>query len=176
MKIDNFPSIWSVPSKLLSLDGNCGPIAVWGVLRYFKKRISSRRIIKMCRHTQDHGSFTIALALALRERGLSVDFFTEPDKDPHPIERACYRRAGQLGIQINEAISLEAVLTKLTHRTIPILFFDTAERTGHFSPLTGIDGDNLILPYSQEGFLSKEEFSNRWNGKGVLKQCLVASL
>src|SRR5215204_4373283 len=106
MIIKNFPDYWDAPFQLLQLDGSCGVITAWGVLKYFRKRASSARLIKSCRYTKKHGTFTIALAVALREHGLTVKFFSEPDPNPNAIEKSCYRLAEKLGVQIYRAISL----------------------------------------------------------------------
>jgi hypothetical protein len=172
--IKNFPDYWDAPSRLLQLDGSCGLITAWGILKYFKKRTSSERLIESCRYTKKHGTFTIALAVALRERGLSVRYFSEPDPNPNAIEKRCYRIAEKVGVQINGAISLEALLAQIGANCIPVVSYNTAENNGHLTPLLGTENGKVILPYSDKGLMPKREFLSRWGEPEIFRQCVVA--
>src|SRR5262249_53723829 len=81
--VNDFPAYWNAPSQLLALDGCCGPVTAWGILKYFRIRASSAQIIEACRYTKRHGTFTIALAVALREFGLLVSFYSYFDPNPN---------------------------------------------------------------------------------------------
>jgi len=80
----DFPSYADAPSSLLAADGHCGLLTAWTVLRYFGKRVSATKVIKACRYTRRYGVFTIGLATALAEHGLSVKFHTQRDPQPTP--------------------------------------------------------------------------------------------
>ena len=82
-----FPNYDDAPKSLLDSDGHCGLLAAWTVLRYFGKRSSSARLTRACRYSRRHGVFTIGLATALAEHGLSVDFYSQQDPSPAPMER-----------------------------------------------------------------------------------------
>jgi hypothetical protein len=174
--IKNFPNYWDSPSNLLQLDGSCGLITAWGILRYFGKRTSSERLIESCCYTKKHGIFTIALAIALREHGLSVKYFSKPDPNPNAIEKRCYRNAEKVGVQINAAVSLESLLAQITANCIPIVSYNTAENSGHLTPLLGAENGKVILPYSDEGSMPKREFLSRWSAPEIFRQCIVACL
>jgi hypothetical protein len=174
-EITNFPKCGDAPLSLLLLDGNCGPVTVWATLRYFRKRASSDKIIKACRYTKKHGTFAIAMALALREFGLAVAFYTETDPNPHPIEKRCYRLAARAGVSINQAIDLQLVCSQISRQRLPIVLYDTPEGDGHFSPLLGQIGRKLILPFDCEHAIAVKDFRERWNAPGIFRQCLIVS-
>ena|SRR5580693_4804335 len=173
--IGNFPSYWDAPSQLLSLNGCCGPVTAWGILKYFGKRPSSAKLIEACRYSKRHGTFMIALAVALGEAGLSVSQYSDHDPDPHLIERRCYKAASRLGIRVAPTKGLNALLTQIGSGSIAVVFYLAAEGNGHISPLLGVEGPNLVLPYSNGGLLPRREFVKRWNEPGIFRQCLVVS-
>ena len=173
--ITNFPSNWSAPAKLLDLDGHCGPICIWGVLKYFRIRCSSSDIIKTCHHTKKHGCFTICLAATLRTYGLDVEFYTDVDPSINPIEKVCYKVAEQIGIKIEQALDLDAITSRINNQSIAILPFETLQGQGHFSPYLGMEGENLILPYSSEEKIPKSSFIPRWDKPDTCRQCVIVS-
>jgi len=174
--IINFPNYWSAPSKLLQIDGCCGLVTAWGVLKYFKKRTASKRLIESCQYTPEHGVFMIALAVALREHGLDVKFFSDIDSNPNAIERLCYKTADQIGVEINNSISEKSLISQINSISVPIVLYNTDENEGHISPLIGYENKKVLLPYSETGKMNIKEFVGRWNEKEILKQCIVASL
>lgn len=168
-----FPSLQAAPPRLLAVDGGCGLLAAWGVLTYFGRRARTQDLIDSCRYTKKHGVFTIALALALHERGLRVRFHSELDPDPKRIERRCYARARAVGLLVKSRIGLADLLTAVTHSRIAVVLYNTAEGNGHFSPLLGRRGERLILPYDPDGGLGRRVFARRWSEPEILRQCIV---
>src|SRR6266545_7912998 len=140
-----FPDYSDAPAELLAVDGHCGPLAAWTVLRHFRKRTSAAKLLKACRYTRRHGVFAIGLAVALREHGLAVTFHTDPDRSPTSQERFLYARARHLGIAIEPALSLRAALAAAARGSVPIVLFQ-ADRDPHFSPLIGRRRGRLLLP------------------------------
>lgn len=173
--IVSFPSSSDAPLELLLLDGNCGPVTLWGVLKYFKKRASTTQIIEACRHTKKYGAFTIGLAVALHDSGLSVRFYSDPDPNPPFIEARFYRMAVQKDIQIERAISLSSLLSRIDKENIGVVFYNTVENRGHFSPLLGVKDGELVLPYSNEGFIASKKFLKLWKAPEIFRQCLIVS-
>lgn len=166
------PDAVHAPSLLRKLPGNCGPISAWMILQLSGKRIGANRIIHACRHTKKVGCYTIALALALREFGLSITFHTDPDPDIQPLEARCYRLAYRLRLSVEPAIELNE-LSDRVQRQPAIVYFSSAEGRGHFSPLTGYRRGALLLPNSDEGQLSLIEFERRWSAPGYPRQCIL---
>ena len=174
--INNFPDYWSAPYKLLQIDGCCGLVTAWGILRYFRKRSSSKRLIESCRYTNENGTFMIALAVALREHGLNIKFYSDNDPEPNPIEIESYKIAEQTGVEINNSISIGALISQTTPHSIPIVLYNTDENEGHISPLIGYENKEVLLPYSETEKMNRKEFIKRWSEKGILRQCIVAGL
>ena len=82
------------------------------------------------------GTYTIALAVVLREYGLNVTFYTVPDPDLPEIEMQSYVRAWQLGVPIRKEIQLNALLAKINEHRLGIVSYDTDRFSpGHVSPL-----------------------------------------
>ena len=108
-----FPDYADAPAPLLAADGHCGLLAAWTVLRYFRKRPSAARLTKACGYTRRYGVFTIGLATALAEHGLAVQFYSQRDSRPKPIERRLYGRARRLGVAIRPATRLERLLASI---------------------------------------------------------------
>jgi len=171
----NFPSYAECPTVLRQLEGNCGPVAVWMVLRHFRKTANSQHIIRACRHTRKNGTFTIALAVALRESGLHVEFHSDRDLHQHRLEREMYRRAKTLGIAVRGALTVQKLTAALRSGRIAVVYFNADERTGHFSPLTSVRRGRLILPNTERGSMLIDEFETKWNGPDICRQCILVS-
>lgn len=168
------PAPFEAPMALLGLTGNCGPMSVWMVLRLFRKSVSATRVIRACRHTERVGCYGIALALALHKFGLQVTFHTDPDPDIQPLEARCYHWARRRGIPIEPALTLMEMRARVRHQTAIVSLADR-EGNGHFSPLVGYRRGKLLLPYTNEEWLTVEEFERRWSGPGYPRQCLLVS-
>ena len=169
----DFPSYADAPSSLLAADGHCGLLTAWTVLRYFGKRVSATKVIKACRYTRRYGVFTIGLATALAEHGLSVQFHTQRDPQPTPLERRLYRRAHQLGISICPAMTLTRLAATVKCGSIPVVFWNTPDDVGHFSPLLGVRRGRVLLPNTMSGSTSVAEFEYGWRQPGIMKQAIV---
>ena len=171
-----FPTYFDAPLKLLQTESNCGLVTAWAILKHFKKRTSSAKLIELSRHTKKHGTFAISLAVALRRHCLKVSFFSETDPNPNAIEKHCFRVAEEIEVDVQPAISLDLLLSKVSPRSVVVVLYNTPEDNGHLTPLLGVDGNNLILPFSDEGFMSKQEFLVRWSEPEIYRQSLAVSL
>ena len=112
----------------------------------------------------------------MRRHGLTVSFFSEPDPKPNAIEKRYYRIAEEIGVDVKSSISLESLLAQVSARNIAVVLYNTPEGNGHLTPLLGVDGNNLILPFSDEGSMPKQEFLARWSEPEIYRQSLVVSL
>lgn len=169
-----FPDYQHAPGALFSISGNCGPISVWLMLRHFRKRTSAERILRSCRYTKRYGTFTIALAIALHEHGLKVNFHTDEDPAPMPLERRLYKTAERSGMVVGPAIPIDELLHRIRKGEVAIVSFDTEAGIGHFSPLIGVKGRHLVLPYTEKGIMEIAEFERRWSAPGICRQCVFA--
>jgi hypothetical protein len=171
----NFPGWSDAPKPLLAMDGHCGLIAAWTVLRYFGKRVSLPNLVKACGYTKRYGVFTVGLAAGLKQHGLGVSFHSDPDTQIGRSEKRCYARACHLGVLAEPALDLPAVLRERRRGRIPIVFFNTSSDVGHFSPLLGIRNGQLRLPLAEGGKMSESDFIRRWTEPEILRQCVITS-
>ena len=170
-----FPDWSDAPEELVAMEGHCGLIAAWTILRHFGKRVSVPKLVTTCGYTKRHGVFTVGLAAGLKEHGLRVSFHSDPDIEIGWFERRCYARAYHLGILAAPALDLPNVLRERTRGRIPIVFFNTPSDVGHFSPLLGIRNGELRLPLADGGKMSEDDFLKRWTEPKILRQCVITS-
>lgn len=168
-----FPNWWEAPDELFKIDGHCGLVAAWAVLRYFRKRTSVPNLVEACRYTKRHGVFTVSLAAALKAHGLSVSFHSQRDAHIGGFERRCYGYARRLGIVAQSQLDLSEVLQRRKDGKIPIVLFNTPENNGHFSPLLGSRKGRLILPLADGGKMPESTFIARWSAPDILRQCVI---
>lgn len=132
----DFPMVFQAPRSLLALDKPCGPLSFWGYLGTLENQpLVTQRLIEACGYGRKQGTFTIALAVALHEHGVLVEFFTESDPRPEPIKTWYYGRATELGISIKEPPELNTILSFIHADCVPILFYNT-DGGRHWPPLS----------------------------------------
>jgi hypothetical protein len=129
--------------------------------------------MRACGYTPRYGVFTIALATALREHGLEITFHSDSDPDMKPLERRFYRRAQNLQIRVLPPVTLPELLGHAAAGCVPIVFYDTPSGEAHFSPLLGEERGRLILPMSDGGSMTKQQFLRYWSGPEILGQCVI---
>lgn len=169
-----FPDWWEAPDELFRIDGHCGLVAAWTVLRYFGKRVSVPNLIGACRYTKRHGVFSVSLAAALKTQGLSVSFHSEPDSAIGGYERRCYAYARRVGVVVEPALELAEVLRQRSRGKIPIVLFNTPANVGHFSPLLGGRNGIISLPLADGDKMPESTFVARWSDPDILRQCVIA--
>jgi len=168
-----FPDWWEAPDELFRIDGHCGLVAAWVVLRCFGKRDSVPNLVEACRYTKRHGVFAVSLAAALKTHGLSVSFHSERDDHIGGFERRCYAYARRLGIVAEAPLALSEVLRRRKRGNIPIVLFNTPAGDGHFSPLLGSRNGTLRLPLADGGKMPESTFIARWSDADILRQCVI---
>ncbi len=168
-----FPPLSATPAVLRKLDGNCGLLTAWIVIRHFRLRTSAARLIRSCGYSRKNGVFAIGLAIALREHGLEVAFQSDPNDSPSPLEASLIAKARKLKIPTRSAISLDGLLRYAVGGHVPIVIYDTPEGDAHFSPLLGVAGEDLLLPHARGGLISRRAFLKRWGAPGVLRQSII---
>lgn len=176
--MSKLPERWQAPCAIHQLEGNCGVMTAWGVLRYLRKRTAAARLVKSCRYTRKHGTFVIALAVAFREHGLSVDFYSDPDPSPQPIERRCYPLAEKLGVRMHPALELHELLAQVGPHRVAIVNYDVSPEAAHLSPILPRDAETVHLPYAeveQNEIMGVAEFVRLWSAPEIYRQCLVVT-
>jgi hypothetical protein len=168
-----FPEWWKASEEILAMDGHCGLVAAWSVLHYFGRHPSVPDIVSSCRHSKRYGVFSVCLAAGLKELGLQVSFHSEHDDHIGAFEKRGYARARRLGLSVEPALDLPSLLRERRRGRIPIVLFDTASESGHFSPLLGNRNGVLRLPLASGGTMPTDEFLAAWSAPGILNQCVI---
>jgi hypothetical protein len=168
-----FPDWREAPDELFRIDGHCGLVAAWVVLRYFGKRVSVSNLVEACRYTKRHGVFAVSLAAALQTHGLSVSFHSERDAHIGGFERRCYAYARRLGIVAEAPLELTEVLRRRKRGNVLIVLFNTSAGDGHFSPLLGSRNGTLRLPMADGSKMPESTFIARWSDPDILRQCVI---
>jgi hypothetical protein len=152
------PDWRGAPKSLLEIDGHCGLLAAWMVIRHFRKRVSTESLIKACSYTRRHGIFSVGLAAGLKAHGLQVSFHTQPDPEIGSFERRCYSKAARIGIHPQLPLDLSSILQMISTGAIPIVLFNTKSDVGHFSPLMGTHQGVLELPLADGDRMRMSDF------------------
>jgi hypothetical protein len=171
-----FPEWWEAPEELFEIDGNCGLVTAWLVLRYFGKSTDVPKLVKSCRHTKRHGVFTVCLAACLKEHGLQVSFHSDPDNAIGEFERRGYIYARRLGLHVEPALELPDLLRERQRGHVPIVLYNTSSNNGHFSPLLALRSGILRLPMADGETMPLNEFLDRWSDPGILRQSVIVGL
>lgn len=106
MNGSSFPRPIDAPDSLRILDGSCGPMSAWQVLKYFGQDVSTEQVLSASRFDVVDGVYAIGIAVALAEFGLRVSFFSDPDTDCGLVEQSLYARASARGVSFNPGVRL----------------------------------------------------------------------
>lgn len=171
------PSEFEAPGALRTLPfaASCGPVSAWQVLHYFGRDAAPEEIIRACRFDPGVGTYAIGIAVALAEFGLRVEFSTDPDPAPNPVERELYQQASELGVTVTPGLSLSELSSRLDGASVAVILYEEAETPeGHFSPILNIGEERVDVPNADTSF-SLSELDARRRSPGLFRQCVIAS-
>lgn len=161
-----------IPDPLLQLEANCGVFAVWLILKQYQANIDIAELIQLCRHDYNEGTFTIALAVALKKLGFEVSFYTAPDPDIDEIEKKIYLEAKQLQIPIRPALTYEKIQQAYEDGKFVIVFYDTLDGAGNQSLIYSIDEQEISFCDHFE-VMSKAVFEQQYQADEICQQAIV---
>lgn len=161
-----------IPDPLLQLEANCGVFAVWLILKQYQANIDIAELIQLCRHDYNEGTFTIALAVALKKLGFEVSFYTAPDPDIDEIEKQIYLEAKQLQIPIRPALTYEKIQQAYEDGKFVIVFYDTLDGAGNQSLIYSIDEQEISFCDHFE-VMSKAVFEQQYQADEICQQAIV---
>lgn len=161
----------NIPEVLANLEANCGVFAVWMVLQHHAVQIDVAELIKVCRHDEG-GTYTIALAVALKKLGFEVSFHS--DEDPHisQSERMSYKEAKVLKIPTGPALSYQDIQTAIENGKMVIVYYDTLAGIGNQSLIYSIDSNEICFFDSFEP-MSAAAFEIQRQVEGICRQAIV---
>ena len=161
-----------IPKSLLQLEANCGVFAVWLIVKHYPVHIDIADLIKLCGHDQSEGTFTIALAVALKKLGFDVSFYTDPDPQADSKEQQIYVDAQRLQISIQPALSYVEIQQAFDAGKFIIVFYDTLQGVGNQSLIYAIDSQQISFCDHFE-VMSKAEFEQQRQVEGICRQAIV---
>lgn len=161
-----------IPKPLLQLEANCGVFAVWLIIKQYQMHIDIADLIQLCRHDQKEGTFTIALAVALKKLGFDVSFYTAPDPNIDEKEKQSYLDAQRLQIPVNGALTYSEIQQFFEEGKFVIVFYDTLEGEGNQSLIYSID-EREISFCDHFDVMSKKLFEQQRQADGICQQVIV---
>ncbi|MDS7966526.1 MULTISPECIES: cysteine peptidase family C39 domain-containing protein [Acinetobacter] len=161
----------NIPESLANLEANSGVFAVWMVLKHYGVQIDVAELIKVCRYEQD-GTYTIALAVALKKFGFDVSFHSDKDPNISPSERMSYKEAKVLKIPTGPALSYYDIQVAIQNGQMVIVYYDTLDGVGNQSLVYSIDSKEICFFDSFEP-MSAAVFENQRKAEGICRQAIV---
>lgn len=148
---------------------NCGSIALKMVLEFLGKKYSEEELDKLLDLKEGKGLMTIELAIAAKNLGFEVEFYTKHLVMPEShFEHEFYQKHASTDVQgtmellqisketgvnlFEKSLSLKEIENKVNKNSIPILILDwdkvqprTGKYQGHFVPIVGFDDENVYV-------------------------------
>ncbi|MFW1951510.1 cysteine peptidase family C39 domain-containing protein [Acinetobacter beijerinckii] len=162
----------NIPESLLQLEANCGVFAVWLILKQYQTSIDIADLIRLCRHDHQEGTFTIALAVALKKLGFNVSFYNSPDPDMDQNEKQIYLDAQLLQIPINPALTYPQLRQEYEEGKFVIVFYDTLQGVGNQSLVYSMDESEISF-CDHFDVMSKYVFEQQHQAEGICQQAIV---
>ncbi|WP_151822856.1 cysteine peptidase family C39 domain-containing protein [Acinetobacter oleivorans] len=160
-----------IPDSLQNLEANCGVFAVWMVLQHHGVQIDVAELIKVCRYDEG-GTYTIALAVALKKLGFDVSFHSDEDPNISPSERMSYKEAKVLKIPTGPALSYQYIQSEIQNGKMVIVYYDTLEGVGNQSLIYSIDQKEICFFDNFEP-MSAAVFEKQRQVEAICRQAIV---
>ncbi|ENW81381.1 hypothetical protein F909_02672 [Acinetobacter sp. ANC 3929] len=162
----------NIPEPLLQLEANCGVFAVWLILKQYHPHIDIADLIQLCSHDQKDGTFTIALAVALKKLGFEVSFYTAPDPNMDEKEKQSYLEAQNLQIPIHTALTYSEIQNAFEQGNFVIVFYDTLQGMGNQSLIYSIDEQEISF-CDHFDVMPKTVFEQQRQSDEICRQVIV---
>ena len=118
--------------------------AVWMLLQHHGVQIDVVELINVCRHDEG-GTYTIALAVALKKLGFEVSFHSDEDPSISQSERMSYKEAKVLKIPTGPALSYQDIRAAIENGKMVIVYYDTLAGVGNQSLIYSIDQNEICF-------------------------------
>jgi hypothetical protein len=86
-----------------------------------------------------------------------------------------YGTARALGIEVLPALTTAELTDAFHFGRVALVYLDSDEDTGHFSPLIAVQNSRAILPNTDRGSMPIGEFETKWSALGICRQCILIS-
>ncbi|OTG66799.1 cysteine peptidase family C39 domain-containing protein [Acinetobacter silvestris] len=162
----------NIPESLLNLESNCGVFALWMIFQQHGIEKNIEELIQASKHDRVDGTFTIALAFALKKFGFNVSFYTDPDPNIDPDEIIFYENAQVQGVHIHAALSYQQIQQAVESGKLVIVYYDTLDGIGNQSLVYSIDEHEICFFDSFEA-MPAQVFEQQRNVDGICQQVIV---
>lgn len=162
----------NIPEPLLQLEANCGVFALWLILKQYQTHIDIADLIRLCRHDRNEGTFTIALAVAMKKLGYEVSFHTAPDPDMDHKEKHIFLEAERLQLPVLAALTYTEIQQAFESGKFVIVFYDTLQGMGNQSLIYSIDDQEISFCDHFE-VMPKAVFERQRQADGICQQVIV---
>ena len=161
-----------IPEQLQNLSANCGVFAVWMVLQQHQMQVDIAKLIQICRHDDEDGTFGIGLAVALWQLGFAVTLHSDEDLHLHEKELYCYAAAKALQIPIVSALSYQHIQAAVAQGKLVIVYYDTLQGIGNHSLVYSINAQEICF-FDNFDAMSATVFEQQRQAEGVCRQAIV---
>ena len=162
----------NIPESLLQLEANCGVFALWLIVKQYHTHIDIAELIRLSGHDRKDGTFTIALAVALKKLGFEVSFYTAPDPNIDEKEKQSYFDAQRLQIPIQAALTYSEIQRAFEQGHFVIVFYDSLQGMGNQSLIYSIDEQEISF-CDHFDVMSKTVFEQQRQSDEICRQVIV---
>lgn len=162
----------NLPEKLVNLESNCGVYALWMLFQHHGVEVDVDELIKATKYDYQEGTYTIALAIALKKFGFDVAFYTDEDPYIEEKERLMYDEADQLNISLRPALSYQQIQEATEQGQFVIVYYDTLDDVGNQSLVYSIDDDEICF-FDSFDAMPALVFENQRKAEGICRQVIV---
>ena len=142
------------------------------LFQHYEVDLEITDLVQLCRHTEDEGTSTISLAVALKQLGLHVSFYTDPDSDLQPTEQWFYQKASEMNISIEAAIKYDQILQATEQGKYVIAYYDTLECVGNHSLIYSADLDEVCF-FDSFDAMPVDVFEQQRQVEGICRQVII---
>lgn len=162
----------NIPEALLNLEANCGVFALWMIFQQYGVEIDIDELVKISGHNYEDGTFTIALAVALKKYGFEVSFYTDVDPNIDPKEMDYYQTAQKMQLTLQPALSYQQMQHRFEQGKLIIVYYDNLEGVGNQSLVYSIDEQEICF-FDSFDSMPQMIFEQQRKGDGICQQTIV---
>lgn len=161
-----------IPPSLAQLQANCGVYAMWMIFQHHGLDKDIDELVQLSGHDYEEGTFTIALAVALKKLGFDVSFYSDVDPQMDEKEIPLYAEAQELGISIQAALRYSEIQNAVQQQKFVIVYYDSLEGVGNQSLIYSIDDCEICFFDSFEA-MPAQVFEQQRKVEGICRQAIV---
>ena len=161
-----------IPEQLQDLPANGGIYAIWMLFQHYEVDLEIADLIELCHHNEVEGTSTISLAVALKQLGLQVSFYSDPDPDLQPTEQWFYSKAEEMNLSIQSSIEYAQILQAIEQGKFVIAYYDTLEGVGNHSLIYSADSKEVCF-FDSFDAMSVDVFEQQRQVEGICRQVII---